>query len=553
MKFDLEKSRVMLSELPEPSEELKERCGKYFDHFIFYENQTRSRRSGVCSHCGCRMYAYRDIESTVHGDEALWAARFHTQGHCPNCGILVEYRPAGAYRTMETLKAYTNVVLFLQDPSAEMVKGLRQSVYARCYSVFIEYHPREKATVLFVEKASYRFMPGAWYAKWRTVWAYEDCSFSWGHVAIHRGTHYSVIGNWRYCVGPHEPWQGHFWTPAQYWIVNFEALDETFMKYSQVEKYCDTKRQVAATGAKVMRYLCYYTQYPSLELAMRLGSSTAVHKLVAYDQKTYNGVNFRAKNPMEFFGITKEWWNVLKDSSFDVSRFVNELGLKIRDVSELKEVKTYVTAFDIHSARRILDACRITGQSFDKTVRYLKKNEFGYSFYCDYVDMAHKIGYDLMDSHRTFPRYLAIEHDRVMDTYRAMMKEIEENARVICLKERSRLYEYSDGEYLIRLPYDGKEIVAEGNCLHHCVAGYVDSHNKGKTTILFMRSCKDPDSPLYTIEMRERDLIQCYGKRNTPLKTERERAFLKDWLGYVFRGDGLKPKHKRETGKENIA
>ena len=55
--------------------------------------------------------------------------------------------------------------------------------------------------------------------------------------------------------------------------------------------------------------------------------------------------------------------------------------------------------------------------------------------------------------------------------------------------------------YIIRPPKSEKELVDEGNLLHHCVASYRDKIIDEHAIVLFCRKVDEPSTPLYTIEL----------------------------------------------------
>ena len=69
----------------------------------------------------------------------------------------------------------------------------------------------------------------------------------------------------------------------------------------------------------------------------------------------------------------------------------------------------------------------------------------------------------------------------------------------------------------------------EGQSLHHCVGTYTERVANGETNILFMRSVKNPDKPLYTIEVKKGVLIQVRGYQNGSIKEKSEKAFFTKW------------------------
>ena len=88
----------------------------------------------------------------------------------------------------------------------------------------------------------------------------------------------------------------------------------------------------------------------------------------------------------------------------------------------------------------------------------------------------------------------------------------------------------ADG-YIIRPARDAGEIIMEGRILHHCVGGdnYLSSHDKGRSTILFLRSEKKPKKPYITIEIRGTHIVQWYGAHDKKPNEEFFKKYLKDY------------------------
>ena len=144
--------------------------------------------------------------------------------------------------------------------------------------------------------------------------------------------------------------------------------------------------------------------------------------------------------------------------------------------------------------------------------------------YVDYLHMRIQRGYDLHNQIFLFPRDLRLAHDRMV---------IETNAEEIRKREQAvsekypdirknyrglrNQYFYEDEDYLIRPARSAEEIVAEGRILHHCVGGdsYLNKHNTGRSTILFLRSKSAPETPYITIEICGTKILQWYGIRDT--------------------------------------
>ena len=174
----------------------------------------------------------------------------------------------------------------------------------------------------------------------------------------------------------------------------------------------------------------------------------------------------------------------------------------------------------------------------------------GAGWWCDYIDAAEFLGYDLQNPVFLLPRDLKEHHDRATEAATAVREaQLEsknrEKERERCRKLAAR-YTYTDGQYLIRPPVGAAEIVAEGKALKHCVGGYADRHINGRTTILFLRDRARTGRPLVTIEMNGNDIVQIHGwddersacKDNPKCESPRKlyEEFLDPWLAWLKAG-----------------
>ena len=83
----------------------------------------------------------------------------------------------------------------------------------------------------------------------------------------------------------------------------------------------------------------------------------------------------------------------------------------------------------------------------------------------------------------------------------------------------------ADG-YIILPARDAGEIIMEGRILHHCVGGdnYLSSHDKGRSTILFLRSEKKPKN--HISRSRLEGHILCSGMGH--MTKSRTKSFLRN-------------------------
>ena len=139
------------------------------------------------------------------------------------------------------------------------------------------------------------------------------------------------------------------------------------------------------------------------------------------------------------------------------------------------------------------------GIGYQRMVNYLERNRdkrkkynTGYEtvqLWCDYIDAAAKIGYDLKNPVYLLPMSLRAKHDAAAKAAEAFAKtEDEKRARKRCTTLSLR-YTYWNDRYLIRPPVSAAEIKAEGEK-------------------------QRPGKPLVTIEMDGNHIVQIHGFRN---------------------------------------
>ena len=107
--------------------------------------------------------------------------------------------------------------------------------------------------------------------------------------------------------------------------------------------------------------------------------------------------------------------------------------------------------------------------------------------------------------------------------------ELEEKAYRERLEKIKKLEQEID-EYMFLVPKKLEEIVEEGKNLNHCVGSYVEKHKTGETTIIFMRKKESQDQSLYTIEYKNKHIVQIQGYKNKEVIPEKVREVANKWV-----------------------
>ena len=158
------------------------------------------------------------------------------------------------------------------------------------------------------------------------------------------------------------------------------------------------------------------------------------------------------------------------------------------------------------------------------------------SILLDYWRMAELPGRDLADPDVRWPEDLLEAHDRMSDAVTQFeARELASKFRI--RRKQLARYAFQWRGLLIRPAASQRELVAEGDALHHCVGTYAKDHANGKTAIFFIRRAKAPRKSFYTLELNEGKLVvrQNRGRRNCA-RTKEVEELEAVWLAWLKAG-----------------
>ena len=341
---------------------------------------------------------------------------------------------------------------------------------------------------------------------------------------------------------------------AKVYEKSYEWLKGTFLQYSGAKEYSRFEPIYNLTG-----YLQKYVQWSQIEMLSKMG----LHKIVRAMISGYSGIvlDQNATHPEDFLRIRKERiqnliavegnagylkiWQMERRKDLHLSEketiFLAESSMYESDIIEVLKYTT-VTKF-MHKIEKYA--------GIDIPDSFIEQQLCGHaagvlrvtcSLYIDYLHMRIQREYDLTNQIYLFPRDLQAAHDRmVLETNQEKIekrnREVSErypNIRKNYRKLRNR-YFFEDEVYLIRPARSAEEIVTEGRTLHHCVGGdnYLDKHDTGESTILFLRLKKQPETPYITVEIRRNTILQWYGIRDTKPDQINIEKWLKKYIGVL--------------------
>lgn len=448
------------------------------------------------------------------------------EAKCPVCGQLCKVKELGRTGERDNLAAYRNVVALRWHEGALWAVG-----YYACKKYGAEdlLTARPKCSPRYY----YRFVPGL-------AEAADGETYGFG---------YKTFAG---CVSTKHIFPEAF-PAAGYHVVGMDEIALSPFRYCG---YNMLKHNVG-------RFFALCTMYPRpVEMLMKAGLSEIVTDFIARGKRNCRVFDWNEPDPLKSFGLTtpelREFLSGPKDLNVLYAfRQMKKAGVPA-SFAALRELRNdlgseWFQRTSTRLARHRVSVQRIQNY-FTKFGRGRKDGKRKLSDaaerWCDYVDAAKVLGYDLKNEVFLLPKDLDKKHDEATKEAAAILDMRRNDADK--QKERRRLgqlcrrYTYTDGTWLIRPPHGAAEIVAEGKALKHCVGGYADRHVNGRTTILFLRDKADPERPRVTIEMRGNEIVQIHGwddertkckanpKRESPRKLYAE--FLNGWIAWLGAG-----------------
>jgi len=568
--------RDLLDKFPGLTAEELETVNDMFEHYVFYKTVKDGRRLWTsCCHQKNKHYsAMRQLVTPEHRE--FLSARHNDVIVCPYCGRRATLKAAGIPKGCLT-ESYRIVFLHCLDgelfAQAYYVRkdynawGLDQSPYYACSAV---YHFRIGRALMFYEGYN-----GSWHV---------TCDS--GKIARRPNVRDPFFAGG--LCGRNDP----------YLVIHPEALEQSSLKYCGYFNYWrGLKERLTGAEYSMMRFLAVYCVYPrAVEMLLKNGIRDAVADMVFEGKKNAAAIKWGEQDPGAAFGLKKEELRAflaLPEKKIDVLtayKRLKKFGLpekfsKIAEAAEMIGWRTSIKTFTGECIRfrkkpnqlmtyfqRFTGGCHIGG--------YRSMAEI-YGYWRDYIRAAEAIGYDLSQEVVAFPRNLDEYHDRATAEHRRRLqaeleeqrrraeaeraardreyaksleearlkREAEEKRRIDEIERRRKKYTYEADGYIIRPAENADEIIAEGQALQHCVAGYADRHARGVLTICFLRRASEPEKPLITIEMsntgklmqahgykNEREVSHITGKIIAPDPRKAYGFILNPWLAWVKAG-----------------
>lgn len=455
-------------------------------HYIFYD---RKNNLGTCSCCGSEIKLsdlpkFKDKET----------------GKCPRCSEKIRYRSELKRQRYNT---YDEGMAVLVQKYAYHV------LIARYFHIKYDYNSSQipKVTVQEVIRTTIDFDK-------HSVRDYE-----W----------YYYNGTIRWCL-------------PQSSMFNPEGFHHFFLK-GKLHKAGLTK-ELRASGLDI-----YLQGWKQMNQFMKAGSAKSCYMNIKYPEHLAANPVLEAITKCGFYNLVSDYMGREKysmasqldkneQSVIKILRLKNRVQLREAldlniDSGDLDIIQTYNETTSINrSVSEILRIAKeysgreerafvLSDSRLRKLSKYLdslipdksEKSNF-ISDYFDYLRNCETLNYDMTSDVVLYPKNFKKAHDKAAVNVQNKKFEKEYNMIAKLLPDMHDKYDFSNDTLLIKAPDSGRDILYEGQTLHHCVGSYVSRVAEGSTVILFIRRKKAPDKPYVTVEVRNDKIVQVRGFGN---------------------------------------
>ena len=257
----------------------------------------------------------------------------------------------------------------------------------------------------------------------------------------------------------------------------------------------------------VIDYIRLWKKDPAVEYFGKLG--------LKYSKLLAN----KAKKDKQFVRFLRDTENIDQYSPTTIVRaYKDHISLEIAEGVLMLERTAERELRDLYQRKVIKPDCY-------RIWNYIEENEIKLREYEDYWMACVELGMDMKDTKNLYPNDFKRMHDLRTSEYASYKakkkaeKSKELTRRIRQEAEKWQQYETISDQFSIIFARSVKDMVHEGDCLHHCVGrmGYDVKMAEGISLIAFLRKTEDVKEPYVTIEYSpsEKKIRQIYGDHDS--------------------------------------
>ena len=318
-----------------------------------------------------------------------------------------------------------------------------------------------------------------------------------------------------------------------------DVISGTSLQYSSLDGYI---KNGEIKSKNPVRYCRQFIKYPVYEFLYKRGFYGLISdKVRGYNLgDAKNAIRWEAKRLKDCFKFPMRYLNFTVAQTWTLPSILKVNKMYSAGFSESEIKLAVISNIDEHYLGRIKEYV-----SVQKSLTYLKKQQTVspnesinrlYGIYADYLEECAELEYNLKDKGVLFPQDLMKAHNDNIELAKIKKNEICKKKFAAAIKKFVK-YDYTSGGLTIAVAQSPEQLAAEGSALHHCVGGYAERVSKGECVIFFVRRADKPDKPFYTLELRNKQLVQCRTLNNKSYESDKEVSeFVNKWLRKIRKG-----------------
>jgi len=316
-----------------------------------------------------------------------------------------------------------------------------------------------------------------------------------------------------------------------------EAVDGTPFRYMPWQPFIHE-------SGEIVRFFSLAAKYPSIEYlvklgfgglvfdAMYVGNSGSVHMagkkiedvLRIPRQKIAPARELLTKSPLQNQSIELLMYQWYVKDGIEPSQ---------RDINVLKQIYVGSARECVTIMRHTTITCMLNYP--DKQMRLGLGGNFhnphrndALRIWADYINDCKSLKLDLTNEHLLFPADVMKAHQEMQKRVVYVKNKVFDEKIGFRIPALRKAFQYESDAYVIRPAVDTYELIQEGATLNHCVGGYAERYAAGHTIIMVIRKKTDIEAPYYTLELRDKKVVQCHGKDHKQ-PPDGLRLFLNEW------------------------
>ena len=152
-------------------------------------------------------------------------------------------------------------------------------------------------------------------------------------------------------------------------------------------------------------------------------------------------------------------------------------------------------------------------------LKTLKKGKFlpladepNYSFLRSYCDMLEDYWNQCVSLNKKPCREnnMLREINETAESYAILKRELDKEKFKTNYKKHQKAWNFNYSDFIVTIPIEPKDLVIEGQKMHHCVGGYVNKVSNNETYIVFIRKKDDIKTPYITAQIDLNGNLQQY-------------------------------------------